>query len=117
MKEFNEKRYLYLDLLADFLNYGDLAEYSDVSEFLSSDKWKACITPFFGQEELVKVSNDTLYRLACVIDMNFTTHCHYRLNAKVPSREKRVLNLMGWIVKYCCNTSFEIDDWNERGGE
>lgn len=119
MKEFNEKRYLYIDLLADVLDSGDLAEYSDVSDLLSSDKWKACIAPFFGQEELVEVevSNDGLYNLACFIDMNFTTHCHYRLNEKILSREDRVLNLMGWIVKYFCNTYFEIDDWSEREGE
>lgn len=53
MKEFNEKRYLYLERLADFLDYGNLAEYSDVSELLSSEKWKNCIAPFFGLDDLV----------------------------------------------------------------
>lgn len=53
MKEFNEKRYLYLERLADFLDYGNLAEYSDVSELLSSGKWKNCIAPFFGLDDLV----------------------------------------------------------------
>lgn len=28
------------------------------------------------------------------------------------SQDDRVLNLMGWIVKYCCDIRFEIDDWN-----
>lgn len=28
------------------------------------------------------------------------------------SQEDRVLNLVGWIVKYCCDIRFEIDDWN-----
>lgn len=51
MKEFNEKRYLYLERLADFLDYGNLAEYLDVSELLSSDKWKNCIAPFFGLDD------------------------------------------------------------------
>lgn len=37
MKEFIEKRYLDLERLAKFLDYGDLAEYSDVSKLLSSD--------------------------------------------------------------------------------
>ena len=53
MKEFNEKRYLYLECLADFLDYGNLAEYSDVSELLSSEKWKNCIAPFLGLDDLV----------------------------------------------------------------
>ena len=28
------------------------------------------------------------------------------------SQDDRVLNLVGWIVKYCCDIRFEIDDWN-----
>ena len=110
MKEFNEKRYLYLERLADFLDYGDLAEYSDVSDLLSSDKWKNYIAPFFGLDDLVKVSNKTLYELACVIDKYFATYCHYRLNRKFPYLDDRALNLMRWIVKYCCDIRFEIDD-------
>lgn len=46
MKEFNEKRYLYLECLADFLDYGNLAEYSDVSESLSSENGKTALLLF-----------------------------------------------------------------------
>ena len=28
------------------------------------------------------------------------------------SQDDRVLNLVGWIVKYCCDIRFKIDDWN-----
>lgn len=118
MKEFIEKRYLYLERLAEFLDYGDLAEYSDVSELLSSDKWKKYIAPFFDYvDDLAKVSNEILYDLACVIDKHFSTYRHYRLNRTFPYQEDRVLHLMGWIVKYCCDSKFEIDDWNDRWGE
>lgn len=89
MKEFIEKRYLDLERLAKFLDYGDLA----------------------------KVSNEILYKLACVIDEHFSTYCHYRLNKKFTSQEDRVLHLMGWIVEYCCDSTFEIDDCNDRWGE
>lgn len=118
MKEFIEKRYLDLERLAKFLDYGDLAEYSDVSKLLSSDKWEKHIDPIFDYvDDLAKVSNEILYKLACVIDEHFSTYCHYRLNKKFTSQEDRVLHLMGWIVEYCCDSTFEIDDCNDRWGE
>ena len=73
---------------------------------------KKCIAPFLGLDDLVKASNETLYELACVIDKYFSTYCYYRLNKKFTSQDDRVLNLMGWIDKYCCDIRFEINDWN-----
>lgn len=110
MKEFIEKQYLYLDRLHDFL----------VFELLSSNKWEKHIDPIFdsdNSDNLVKISNETLYEIACVIDKHFTTYCHYQLNRRFPYQEDRVLHLMEWIVRYCCDSKFEIDDCNDRWGE
>ena len=38
-------------------------------------------------------------------------------NRRFPYQEDRVLHLMEWIVKYCCDSKFEIDDCNDRWGE
>lgn len=104
MTHFNKKCYLHSYELREFL---DVLPDSGTSLPEYETEWSQYILPYFGDNDVLVLTDNTLYDIATTVDKYFPRYLHHHLNSSF-SDDDRILNIMGWIVEDCCTFRFTL---------